>query len=138
MAEQLQLVKEAYAALARGDNAAFLELMDPAVEWHESGPSGFPPPGGGRTSLTPRMVLRDVLEPIAATWDDFTVDAQDFIDAGERVVVTGRYQGRAKATGKVLDAPFVHVWTSRHGKLCRFQDFPDTARVLQALSRVPE
>jgi uncharacterized protein len=67
-------------------------------------------------------------------WDEFAADPHDFLDAGEHVVVIGRYRGRAKRTGKPLDVPFVHVWTYRDGKAIRFRQFLDTAGWVEALA----
>jgi uncharacterized protein len=49
-----------------------------------------------------------------------------FHDAGETVIVTGRYSGAYKATGKKIDAQFAHFWTLADGKVARFQQYTDT------------
>jgi ketosteroid isomerase-like protein len=49
------------------------------------------------------------------------VNAQNFEDQGETVVVTGRFQGKAKS-GADLDAPFEHVWEFDDGKVKRFNN----------------
>jgi superfamily II RNA helicase len=46
-------------------------------------------------------------------WDDFQAVPDEFLDAGERVVVLGHFQGRGKASGKTLDALYAHGWTLR-------------------------
>jgi len=61
-------------------------------------------------------------------------ERSEFLDAGEEVVVLGRYRGAAKQTGKTLDVPFVHVWSLRDGKAWRFRQFLDTAGWVEALS----
>jgi ketosteroid isomerase-like protein len=50
-------------------------------------------------------------------------------DAGSQVVVEGRYTGTFKATSKQLDAQFCHVWTLSDGKVGRFQQYVDTAKL---------
>jgi ketosteroid isomerase-like protein len=40
----------------------------------------------------------------------------------------------AKGTGKLLDVPFVHVWTLRGDKAVQFRQFLDTAGWVEALS----
>jgi ketosteroid isomerase-like protein len=47
-----------------------------------------------------------------------------WIDAADRLVVTGRFRGRAK-NGQELDAPFAHVSTMRNGKAVRFEHYVD-------------
>ena len=60
---------------------------------------------------------------------------EELLDAGESVVVLGRYTGRAKETGKPLDVPFAHVWSFRDGKAVLFRQFLDTAGWTNALNR---
>ena len=59
---------------------------------------------------------------------------QEFIDAGPDVVVLGRYRGVARGTGKMLDVPFVRVWTFEDGLAVRFRQFLDTAGWREALA----
>ena len=66
---------------------------------------------------------------IGADWDGFTVHTKEFHDAGDTVVVEGRYSGTHKATGKALDAQMCHVWKIRDGKVTSFQQFVDTSQM---------
>ena len=59
---------------------------------------------------------------------------QEFLDAGPDVVVLGRYRGIARETGKILDVPFVHVWTFEDGLAIRFRQFLDTEGWVEALA----
>ncbi|MGE5635516.1 MAG: nuclear transport factor 2 family protein [Nocardioidaceae bacterium] len=61
---------------------------------------------------------------------------EEFIDAGERVVVLGRYRGHGSDTGIPLDAPFAHIWTIHGGKAVRYRDYYDTANWLRSLSGI--
>ena len=50
-------------------------------------------------------------------------------DAGERVVVEGRYRARYLPTGLDEDAQFCHIWGLRNGQITSFQQYVDTAHV---------
>ena len=77
---------------------------------------------------------RNIFDPLDAEWwDDFTAEPHEFLDAGVEVVVVGRYRGVAKATGKQLDVPFVHIWTLEGDKAIRFRQYLDTAGWVDAL-----
>lgn len=134
--DQTALLREAYAALEAGEVDRAVSMMNPAIEWHEPGLRGYPPPGGDRIYLGPASVARNVLVALAATWDDIRLIPEEFLSNGERVAVVGRFSGKAKETGRTVEAPFVHVWTIREGTLCRFQDYTDTAKILHALGAV--
>ena len=42
-------------------------------------------------------------------------DPDEFLDAGDAIVVCGRMRGRAVASGKDFEVPFAHVWTLSDG-----------------------
>jgi uncharacterized protein len=46
----------------------------------------------------------------------------------------GWYEGRYKATGKVVRARFALVWTLREGKVARFEQIVDSATFNAELS----
>ena len=126
----VEATRRAYEAFARGDMDGVVADMDPEIEWHQA--QGLPH-GGLYRGLDD--VRRAIFDPLNAEWwDGFAADAHEFLDAGDDIVVIGRYSGRAKRTGKPLDVPFVHVWTYRDGKATRFRQFLDTAGWLEALT----
>ena len=60
-------------------------------------------------------------------------DPDDFLDAGDRMVVLGRMRGRAKASGREYEVGFVHVWTMTDGVASRLRSYHDTAPIMAAL-----
>ena len=59
--------------------------------------------------------------------------SEEFLDAGDRVIVLGHFRVRGKATGRSVDAPYSHVWTLRDGKVVHFHNYMDTDTFLQSL-----
>jgi ketosteroid isomerase-like protein len=128
--DRVALVRRSYAAFACGDLDAVTAEMADDIEWHQA--QGLPH-GGLYRGLD--EVRRNVFEPLDADWwDAFEALPAEVLDAGEEVVVLGRYRGVAKRTGRRLDVPFVHVWTIRDGKAVRFRQFLDTAGWNDALT----
>lgn len=129
--ENVEVVRRSYDAFNRGDYAAVLEALDPSIVWEEPDLSGvaFSGEHHGR-----ERVLKKVFEPVRREVDDFEVVPEEFIDAGDRVVVLGRYRGHGTDTGVTLDAAFAHVWTMRHGKVIQYRDYYDTANWLRSLA----
>lgn len=76
--------------------------------------------------------IRDNIEHWASAWEDFEVEAEEFLDAGNRVVVTARHRGRGRKSGAVVDARFFVVYTLRDGKIIRADEYADRAPALQA------
>lgn len=127
----VEIVKRSYDAFARGDMDAVVADMHPDIEWQQA--QGLPH-GGVYHGLA--EVRRSVFDPLDEEWwDEFSAEPAEFLDAGAEVVVLGRYRGVAKGTGKVLDVPFVHVWTLSDGQATRFRQFLDTAGWVEALAR---
>ena len=123
-------IRDAYDAFERGDLDGALEPVSDDVVWEQA--QGLPH-GGTYRGLA--EVRRNVFEPLDRDWwSEFSAEAEELLDAGSDVVVVGRYRGVAKATGKVLDVPFVHVWTFADGRATRFRQFLDTAGWNDALA----
>lgn len=126
----IALIEAAYGDFARGDIAALTGRMSPAMEWREA--ENFPY-ADGNPYVGPDAIVQGVFARIGGEWDGFTVVVGELLDAGDRVVMFGRYQGRCKTTGKPIDAQVVHLWTIAHGKLTAFQQVADTWQVVEAM-----
>ena len=123
-------VQRSYDAFARDDLDGVLADMHRDIEWHQAQGLAH---GGLYRGLD--EVRANVFEPLDRDWwEEFVVTPEEFIDAGQDVVVLGRYRGVARGTGKALDVPFVHVWTFADGLAVRFRQFLDTAGWVEALA----
>lgn len=119
----VDLVKGVYNAFATGDVPAVLAAMDSAIEWRMAEGSLY---ADRNPYVGPQAVAQGVFQRIVSEVDSFAVHPEDFVDAGDVVVVEGRYRGRMKTTGMPVDAQFAHVWHIRNGKIVRFQQYTDT------------
>ena len=125
----VDLVKRSYVSFTNGDLDSVLRDLHPEIEWHQA--QGLPH-GGLHRGIDD--VRRNIFEPLDASWwEGFTADPDEFLEAGDQVVVLGRYRGIAKESRKQLDVPFVHIWTVAGGKAVRFRQFLDTAGWVEAL-----
>ena len=129
MSEAAEMVRVFYAAVSRADVPTVIGLLHSDLHWTEA--EGFSYYSG--TWRHPQDVVDKLLVPLMRDWDDFSVVVDDFIIAGERVVSLGAYAGVNKATGKVMRAPFAHVWRVADGKLARFDMYTDTLLVHRAM-----
>ena len=69
----------------------------------------------------------------AAAWDDWELVPEDYIDAGERVVVILIQRGRSKATGIPVEMRFAQVWTLRDGQGIRMHLYASVQEALEAV-----
>lgn len=123
MGQNSKIVKDLYAAFANGDVPGVLGTFESGIEWNEA--ESFPY-ADGNPYLGPQAVAEGVFQRIVTDMDGFTVTPENFIDAGETVVVEGRYRGTMKSTLVPVNAQFVHIWHMRDGKIIRFQQYTDT------------
>ncbi|MGH2920131.1 MAG: nuclear transport factor 2 family protein [Solirubrobacteraceae bacterium] len=134
MADNVELVRSAYEALARGDVSAMLEVLDENVEWNQAEHNPYWP-GGPFTGR--QAVLEGVLARLGADFDDFTVDVQRVVGCGQTVLVEARYRATVKQTGKPLDAQVAHIWDFRDGKTVRWQQYSDTWQFAEVMGFDP-
>lgn len=122
------VVRRQYIASAEGDLEALRATLAPDVEWTEM--AGFPLAG---TYRTPEGVTSAVMERLGEEWDDWTAHDDTYVVDGENVVVLARYTATNKATGKDIDVRVAHHFIVRGGRIVRFEQFADTAKVREAM-----
>ena len=68
----------------------------------------------------------------ADAWDDWGMEVEDYLDAGERVVVILTQRGRSKATGIPVEMRFAQVWTLRDGQGISMYLYADPDEAIKA------
>jgi uncharacterized protein len=125
----LVIVRDHYAASARGDLQAMMADVSPQVRWTEM--QGFPCAG---TWIGPQAVIDNVFAVLGAQWDGYRFELERLVDAGESIVGIGSYRGTFRATGKPMQARVAHVWQLQDGRIVAFEQFTDTLLVRAAMS----
>ncbi len=108
------------------------ELVDPSVEQHGA-------VGGideGRILRGLDEIRRDY-EAVEQTWDEHRIEPQEFIDAGDRVVVFLREYQRGKMSGIELTVDTAIIFGLRNGRIVRIQGYMNRAEALKAVG-LPE
>lgn len=125
----LEIVQGLYAALGQGDGDRVLEILDPQVEWIQN--EGFP--GGGRF-VGAETVFEKVFNRLADEWEDWGAEVGRWLaaDDDDSVVALGAYRGTCRKTGKSMRAAFAHVYWLHDGRIVRFEQYADTAKVAAA------
>jgi hypothetical protein len=124
--ELVALARDGYRMFVEGD-PAFLDTWDPEIEWHvpETLPSGGALHG-------PAEVLA-FFETVSGLWEDARPEPEEFLAAGDKLVVLGTWRARARPTGVDVEVPFAHVQQFRAGKVVYFRNYIDAAKALQSL-----
>jgi ketosteroid isomerase-like protein len=69
--------------------------------------------------------VREMLADFDQDWEFVRMDAEEFHDAGDQVVLLGRLQARGRASGVDLDVPMGFVWRLREGKVVYARSFSE-------------
>lgn len=128
----VQIAKDVYAAFGRGDIPTVLAAFHPEIAWRQA--EGNPYQKDGTVWIGPQAVLDNLFMRIGAEWDGFTIAIQAIHDAGDTVVIEGRYTGTYKPSGRKLDSQLCHVWRFQDGKLRSFQQYLNTAHLQKVLA----
>jgi uncharacterized protein len=125
--DDVKSLRRIYGALSRWDVDEFLRDLAHDIEW--SLPDTVPW-GGTRHGHDGMRAFATIFQDhVEGTW----ADPDDFLDAGDRIVVLGRLRGRARATGQLFEVDFAHVWTLTDGMASRCRSYFDSSPILSAL-----
>lgn len=124
-AENVEQAKSDYEAFGRGDLETLRESFADDAEWVSSDEL----PNGGTTNGSDAII--ENFGQIPNYWSEFSVDPEEFIDAGDYVVVRGTQ--RATGDNGSFEAAYVHLMKYRDGELVRGEFHTDSAKALKAL-----
>jgi ketosteroid isomerase-like protein len=130
--DNVGLLKSLYEAFGRGDMPTVLGAMSTDIKWHEA--EGNPYMPSGEAWVGPDAVMNNLITRLGSEWDGFTVHPNSFYGAGDSVIVEARYSGVYKPTGKSIDAQACHVWDVKDGRVTRFQQYVDTAKLQRVMA----
>ena len=127
--ENVEVARHAYDAFLRSDWNSLSELIDPDFEFRGT-------VGGleeGRIARGAQQV-REVFErEDLDAWDERRFEPEDFIDAGDCVVVLQREYRRGRASGVELETETAVVFEVRDGRVMCIQGYMDRAAALEAV-----
>jgi uncharacterized protein len=127
--ENVQIVKDFFAAMGRGDKQRLLALVAEDMEWIIPG-EDWPLAGTHRGHAG----LADLLQKASEEVETSFPEPPEFVAQGDRVLVVGFAKGKIKATNKTFEDHFVFAITVRDGKLTNIREYIDT----QALARASQ
>ena len=125
--ENVEIVKAVFEALNDGDRERAIGLAHPEIVLDATRSVFNPKTYVGRDGL--RQWLADTDD----VWDGMHTEQNEFIDAGDRVVVIGRLVGKGKGSGVEVGQPNATVLTIRDGLLIRSETgYTDRREALKA------
>ncbi len=128
----LEVVKELYRAFAAKDQEQLTKIIAEDVQWIQC--DGFP---GGDHRQGRQAVFDKVFSALKSEWVDFKAEVDEYLDAGDTIVVTGAYTGTHSQTQQQMRSVFAHVYDLSQGQIVRYRQFADTAPMVKAATLMP-
>jgi len=117
------LISNHYAASDRHDLDGMLADIAADCQWIEM--PGSPCAG---IHVGKHAIVEHVFAALSGAFDGFAFTLERLIDAGAgEVIGIGHYSGVHRQNGQPFRARALHLWQVKGGKICRFEQFADTA-----------
>jgi ketosteroid isomerase-like protein len=127
--ENVEIVREAFESFLGGNQEMTAQLVDPEVEFH--GTVGGLQEGQiahGQSEIDQTFESEDL-----EAWEERRLEAEEFIDAGDAVVVLLHEYRRGKGSGIELETETAVVVAVSQGRVVRIQGYMDREAALEAV-----
>jgi ketosteroid isomerase-like protein len=120
--ENVEVVRSFTEAYLRGDHVSAVSYLAPDVVYEV----------GQELPVRRPDELLATWKRWEAEWARIELTPEEYIDAGDQVVVAVRYSGRGRASGIELEDRLFEVHTLRDGKVTRKREFKTRSEALEA------
>jgi ketosteroid isomerase-like protein len=126
--ENVEIVREVFESFLSGDQQRTARLVDPEVEFHGT-------VGGleeGRIAHGLPQIVATFEEEDLEAWEERRLEPEEFIDAGDDVVVLLHEYRRGRGSGVELESDTAVVFAVRDRRVVRIQGYVDRDAALEA------
>ena len=123
----MERLREAYRAFNEGGVEAFLERLAPDFQVRDRDTSP------DRETRYGKEGIKQLFASYMEAFDALRLEPEEFIDAGDQVVVLLQQRVRGKGSGAEVVGNIAHVWTLRGPDVHRLRIFGDKEQALEAL-----
>jgi ketosteroid isomerase-like protein len=121
-----EVIRRAWRASGQKDLAALERDLDPDIVTIPFGAAME-----GKSYRGVDAVVGWLRDEIWANWEHFDTVPEEFTRVGQRILVTGRWHARGKASGVELDIPATWVIEVRDGKITYWRTYTDRHQALR-------
>jgi ketosteroid isomerase-like protein len=126
VSEPLEKLKTLYEEWARGDYSRN-DIFDPRMKMESFG-MGEPMRADSYEGFV------DAMREWLSAWErPITIEAEEFIESGDRILVLITWIGRGKGSGAQVESPGAHLWTFRDGLVVHYGVYRDRDEARAAL-----
>jgi ketosteroid isomerase-like protein len=124
--ENMKIVRQLIDAFNRRDVEAFAQTTTPDFEWSTSVMAVEGEIFLGREGIDAYFLK------MTEAWEEFLAVGDELRDLGDRVLFSGRIEGRGRGSGAPVGAPIDILYELRLGKISRMHSFLDHDAALRA------
>jgi ketosteroid isomerase-like protein len=125
--DNVELLRRGYEAFNRGDVAAVVELLDPAIVVDVLEDSPIAQRFHGHDGF------RKLLAENGEMFSYYSNRPEEIVEvSGEQIVVVVRSEARGRASGAEVAGQIAHLWTLRDRRAIRFEAFRSREAALAA------
>jgi ketosteroid isomerase-like protein len=117
----VEVVRRMFTAFDEQKWQVALDLLDRDIEWS-------PTEGRYRGHQGVLSAMAEWLEP----WEDHTVEAEEILEADDRVLAVVRLTGRGTGSGLEIDQRFFQLYDVDEGRIVRMVEYVTRADALAA------
>ncbi len=129
----IDVVRKIYRDFAGGDAAAILDVFTDDIEFKLA--EHHPYRGPAQPWRGKQAIAQHFFAVAGPEWDGWTMGVEQTLEAGDAVIVEGRYTGLYKPTGRRMDIEVCHVWRFRGERVASFHQYVDTAALRRVMGR---
>jgi ketosteroid isomerase-like protein len=123
--ENVDRLRASWDAWNRGDFD--VSMLDPEVVFEDT----VLPDSAGETYRGPEGVVRGWFR-WAESWEEFTTEVEQIVDAGERLVSIHTVQLRGRQSGAAMTFRYAYIYTLRGDKVIHIRSYSNPTEALKA------
>ncbi len=125
----VQVVEQLYTAFGGGDVPGILGVLSEDVDWLFVGRPQDVPFAGPRRG---HQQMIEFFTIVGQTVEVFEFGPSEIMAFDDKVLVLGHERVRVRATDKIFETDWAHLFTIQDGKIVRLREFYDTATIAAA------
>jgi ketosteroid isomerase-like protein len=124
----VEVVRRLFDSYREGDYSRASECLDADVVYEV----------GQELPLHGRAAVRAMWERWDSTWEELETITEEFVDAGDEILVTVHYKARGRGSGIRYEERLFDVYSFSDGECVRKREFRERAEALAAAGLGPE
>jgi len=126
--DHVEVVRRAIAAFNRGE----LDGLAATYDWYDPDVEFFEDPHHPEAVQRGADAIESYFRNFVDLFDDYSIEIEEIVDAGDQVVVFNRQRGRGKGSGAEVDVSSAWVFGFREGRISRITPYWERSEALAA------